>query len=412
MQYKDIAQRLAEDIIKTRKPGERLPGVRELAKQENISLVTARNVYLLLKEKGLITIRQGSGTYVRAFAARGYVDMATLAPPDDMLLWTAKYLSLPLEGLTEYDPPLGYEPLRVVAGDWLRTLGLSSLPVVTAGSQQALFLAGLALLKQGDLVVVEDPCYQGAVRIFESLGAVIKTIPVITSESMLAELKNDRIALLYTMPQGHFPTGLSMPQDLRAKLLDIAQEHDFYIIEDDPVSELLGGLPLKSMDKSDRVIYTKSLSNILGPGLRIGFSIFPESILEAVIRLKEINDLSISSLIQRMLHTLMSSGAFKDHLRNLKTELGLRRRFITDNYQLPAEGMCLWVETPMPGRIYMEHLLQEGIKVTPGDIYGLHWANHARISLLRPSATVFPSAVEKIFSHLQGSGNPRLISLL
>ncbi len=412
MQYKDIAQRLAEDITKNRKPGDRLPGVRELALQENISLVTARNVYLLLKEMGLIAIRQGAGTYVRSFSSKGHVDMATIGPPDEMLLWTAKYLSLPLEGLTEYDPPLGYEPLRAKAGEWLGTLGVTSLPLVTAGSQQALFLAGMALLKPGDVVAVEDPCYQGAVRIFESLGAVIKTIPAIANEKALDELKDDRISLLYTMPQGHFPTGLSIPPELREKLLDIAREYGFYIMEDDPISELLGLPPLKSMDKADRVIYTKSLSNTLGPGLRIGFSLFPQDILETVIRLKEINDLSISSLIQRMLHTLMSSADFTAHTANLKSELCSRRSYLADTFGISSQGICLWVETPMPGRIFMDQLFHEGIKVTPGDIYGLKWANHVRISLLRPSGADFPSAAGKVLSRLKGVGSPMLINLL
>lgn len=412
MQYKEIAERLAGYITKSRKPGDRLPGVRELAEQENISLVTARNVYLALKEKGLITIKQGSGTYVRQFAAKGYIDMSSIGPSDELLLWAAKYLSLPLEGLTEYDSPQGYEPLRQKAGEWLSHSGVTGELLVTAGSQQALFLAGMAMLKKGDLVAVEEPGYRGAIRIFESLGAEIKFIPLITEEKVLNELKDDRITLFYTMPQGHFPTGHSMPADLRGRLLQIAERYGFYIMEDDPVSEVVGVRPLKAMDKGDRVLYTKSVSNILGPGLRIGFSVFPENLREPVIRLKEINDLSISSMIQRMLHTLMSSGDFTAHLAKLKSELRTRQDFVANQYQWKTEGLCLWLETPMPGRICTERLLQEGIKVTPGDIYGLRWANHVRVSLLRPSAADLPGALEKLSACLKSEGNPRLITLM
>src|SRR5690606_35024654 len=101
MQYRENADWLAEDMRKNNDPGERLPGVRDLARKEGISLVTARNVYQALKEKGLITVRQGSGTYVMPLKAKGYIDMASIAPPDEMLLWMMQYLSLPFEGLTE-----------------------------------------------------------------------------------------------------------------------------------------------------------------------------------------------------------------------------------------------------------------------------------------------------------------------
>jgi DNA-binding transcriptional MocR family regulator len=202
-----------------------------------------------------------------------------------MLTWTGQYLSLPLEGLTEYDAPQGYEPLRERAGEWLKSSGVSGSPLVTSGSQQALFLTGLSLLKPGDVVAVEDPCYRGAIRLFESLRAKILTIPHLSSARALDELGKANIDLLYTMPQGHFPTGLSIPDELRQGLLDLAGRKGFYIIEDDPVSELMGMRPLKAGDVSDRVIYIKSLSNILGPGLRIGFSVFPEALLDSVVRL-------------------------------------------------------------------------------------------------------------------------------
>ncbi len=412
MQYREIADRLAEDIRKNHDPGERLPGVRDLARKEGISLVTARNVYQALKEKGLITVRQGSGTYVMPLKAKGYIDMASIAPPDEMLLWMMQYLSLPFEGLTEYDAPQGYEPLRERAGESLKASGIRALPLVTSGSQQALFLTGLSLLKPGDTVAVEDPCYRGAIRLFESLQAKILIIPHLSSDRALEELKKARIKLLYTMPQGHFPTGLSMPDDLKEGLLDLAEKKGFYIIEDDPVSELMGMQPLKAKDVSDRVIYAKSLSNILGPGLRIGFSVFPEALLDQVVRLKEINDLSISSMVQRMLHTIMCSPGFSLHLSRMGAELRNRQKILRDQHALSSQGLCLWLKTGMPARILVERLLNEGIRITPGDIYGPAWADHIRISLLRPSAVEFPDALNRIFTSMAGNNDPRLINLL
>jgi 2-aminoadipate transaminase len=412
MQYRDIAERLGREILGSRKPGERLPGVRELALQEGISLVTARNVYALLRDKGLIVVRQGSGSFVRSFGDRGFVDMASIGPPDELLLWAGQHLKLPLEGLTQYDPPQGYEPLRERAGQWLEESGVEGLPLVTSGSQQALFLAGLALLKPGDLVAVETPCYRGATRLFQSLGAHVRTVPYITEKAHLDELKKEKIKLFYTMPQGHFPTGLSIPEKLRPALLALAQKNGFYIMEDDPVSEFVGIPPLKSLDHSGRVIYTKSLSNILGPGLRIGFSLFPEPILDRIVRLKEINDLSISSMIQRMLHGLMLSKEFSSHVLKTRSLLQARQELVSGMSGQSVRGVCLWIRTPEPGRLHAERLLKSGIRVTPGDIYGPEWAHHIRVSLLRPSTARFEDAFAQVLRDVSGDGGTRLMNLL
>jgi len=212
MRYKEVAERLAGDILKRRRPGERLPGIRELAIQENISHVTARNVYQYLLEKGLVISRQGSGTFVSYGSAGSIIDMATIRPPEELLLWVGPHLNITLEGLHTYDPPQGYEPLRMQAMNWLSSLGIHQTPIITAGSQQALFLVGLSLIKRGDVVAVEDPGYRGAARIFESLGAVVIPVHYISSIEDLDRLHSLDIRILYSMPQGHIPTGKSIPE--------------------------------------------------------------------------------------------------------------------------------------------------------------------------------------------------------
>ncbi len=412
MQYKDIADKLAALIARSMRPGDRLPGVRELAQSEQVSLVTARNAYLCLKERGIISVRQGSGTFVRPVGEQGHTDFARIGPPDELLMWAGKYLVLPIEGLLEYDPPQGYEPLRQRAGQWLQASGIMDVPLITSGSQQAIFLSGMAILKKGDVVVVEDPCYRGAVRIFESLGAEVRTIGPIQTEEDLRVLEDEKIRLLYIMPQGHFPTGLSMPEPLRRPLIDLAERRDFFIIEDDPVSELIGRRPLKSMDYAGRVIYTKSLSNILGPGLRIGFSVFPQGVLDTVVRLKEINDLSISSMIQRMLYAMMSSSDFPAHILSMKVELEARQAMMKKLFGLTVQGLCMWAKAASSGRIVAERLLKDGIRIMPGDIYGPAWADHVRISLLRAPRSEFFNAMATINKVLSGSDDTRLMNLI
>ncbi len=408
MRYRSVADRLADEILKKKRPGARLPGVRELARQEGMSLVTARNVYQYLMAKGLVITRQGVGTFVAYAPADRTIDMASIRPPEELLLWVGSHLNITLEGLSTYDPPQGFEPLREQARTWLASLGVDRYPIITAGSQQALFLVGLSLLKPGDTVAVEDPGYKGAVRIFESLGARVIPIPCISSRKDLKDLRSMHISLLYTMPQGHIPTGNTIPDDLRGELLNLALKKDFLIIEDDPLSEILGLTPLKALDIADRVIYIKSLSNLLGPGLRIGFAVVPEAMYGRIIHFKEINDLSLSGILQRILLSMLSSSDLKDHVKRLGSELQVRTRYLSEFSGHKATGPCLWIRTPVPSRICQEDLLHQGIRITPGDIYGPGWADHIRLSLLTPSHADFEKGLDIVQRYLQGISGPGL----
>ncbi|HOS97533.1 MAG TPA: PLP-dependent aminotransferase family protein [Deltaproteobacteria bacterium] len=408
MRYRAVAERIAGEILKTKRPGERLPGIRELARTERISMLTARNVYKHLADKGLVISRQGSGTFVAHGLSESITDMAAIRPPDELLLWAASHLRVTLEGLEAYDPPRGHAPLLEQSAAWLRKLGVDGQPIITSGSQQALFLVGLALLKQGDAVAVEDPGYRGAARIFESLGATVIPVPYLSSLEDLERIRPLRIRLFYTMPQGHIPTGRSMPDPVRNALLDMAAEQDFLIVEDDPLSEVLGMVPLKSADRHERVVYIKSFSNILGPGLRLGLAVVPEALSGSILHLKEINDLSISGILQRCLCSMLSSSELKAHVLRLRMELRARQAHLAKATPWKTEGVCLWLRVPGPSRIHQENLLSLGLKVTPGDIYGPQWSEYLRLSILTPGRTAFEHAVQAVRDYLAGHTGHRL----
>jgi DNA-binding transcriptional MocR family regulator len=397
--YRDIAERLAREIASSMKPGQRLPGVRELAQRENISLITARNVYVELQQQGLIVSRQGSGTFVAGRDTGGPLDLAGIHPPEEQLLWVKHHLNLSLEGLSAYDPPEGYLPLRQEAGRWLKNLEINDEAVITAGSQQALFLAGLSLLKPGDAVAVEEPGYLGVVRIFETLGAQVRRFSYPQGPDDLEALDDPAIRLIYCMPQAHVPTGSSLDLPTRTALLELARRRGSYIIEDDPLSEICGGRPLKALDTHGRVIYLKSLSYLIGPGMRLGLAVFPPELARRLLKLKEINDLALSGLLQRALHRMLASGDFGAHLVKLRRELE-RRQQLAQAMGFEVSGACLWLKTPASGRLHQASLLKQGLRVTPGDIYGPAWTNYIRAALLTPPAAELERALELIRSDL------------
>lgn len=393
MIYREIADRLSLEIQTAMKPGQRLPGVRELAQREQVSLITARNAYLELQERGLIVTRQGSGTFVAGRPAAGPLDLAGIHPPEDLLLWTREHLAAGFEGLSAYDPPDGYQPLRREAARWLARQGVQGEAVITSGSQQALFLTGLTLLKPGDTVAVEDPGYLGVVRVFEALGARVKRFSYPLDLAALQTIADAR--LIYIMPQAHIPSGGDLAPEVRGALIELALERNSYIIEDDPLSELCGVKPLKAEDRHERVIYLKSLSYLIGPGMRMGFAVFPAELTRRMLELKEINDLSLSGILQRALHQMLASGDFAAHVARLRQELAARQQ-LASSLGFAASGACLWLATPAAGRLHQASLLKQGLRVTPGDIYGPDWTNFIRVALLTPPAGELKSALERI----------------
>ncbi len=109
---------------------------------------------------------------------------------------------------------------------------------------------------------------------------------------------------------------------------------------------------------------------------------------------------------------MMSSHDFSLHLSSMGAELRRRLGLLRDRYEHSARGLCLWLKSRIPARILAERLLNEGIRVTPGDIYGPTWADHVRVSVLRPSAVEFQAAMDRVFAGMAGNKDPRLISLL
>jgi aspartate/methionine/tyrosine aminotransferase len=112
-----------------------------------------------------------------------------------------------------------------------------------------------------------------------------------------------------------------------------------------------------------------------------------------------------------MLHALMLSKDFPAYLRKMKALVASRQRFVSDLTGGPCPGVSLWIETPEPGRLHAERLLQSGIRVTPGDIYGPEWAHHVRVSLLRPASARFEQAFRAVRRDVSGDGDTRLIDL-
>lgn len=216
---------------------------------------------------------------------------------------------------------------RGVRCDWRQV-------VITAGSQQALFLLAQLLLEARDRAYLENPGYVEARLACENAGARI--VPGAVDEQGLVPPGESagRLALVYTTPSRQFPTGVSLSLARRLALIDYAVRTRTWVIEDDYDSELRYGarpLPsLQSLDHGGRVIYTGTFSKLLFPSLRLGYVVLPPPLLDRFVTLKHLSDDHLPLLDQATLALFLESGAFYTHVRRCRREYARRQAAFRD----------------------------------------------------------------------------------
>ena len=282
---------------------------------------------------------------------------------------------------------------------------------ITAGAQQAIALVAQTLVQPGDAVCIENPTYPGAVQVMQQLGA--KLIPVPVGQhgprpSDLVNLTRVRPKLFYTIPNFQNPTGGCYSVAARQRLLALARELNFYILEDDHVSELYytGAKPRTLwQDAPDRVLYVKSFSKLLMPGLRLGFLVLPPQLLTAVSQAKQTADLGSPGLNQRVLDAYLRSDKWPEyqaflrktyHYRSQVLQAALQRHLGNAAAYYPLRGgMNAWLSFPRALDVEQLQQLcaQQGVLISPGSEFSVTGtsAKHCiRISI----AATFPDKIE------------------
>jgi DNA-binding transcriptional MocR family regulator len=212
-------------------------------------------------------------------------------------------------------------------------------------------------------------------------------------------IKRYQPKMMYTMVSCQNPTGYTYSQKKKEELLVIAKKYNMYILEDDYVGELIYSkqnmLSLKSMDKYNQVIYIKSFSKILMPGLRLGFMIVPDLLNQSVLNAKQAKDISTSGLIQRAFDVYLRNGQWEKQLKQMKKIYFKRYQKMTEalnkhlprsvNYYVPKGGILFWIELPknMDSRLFFETIKFKEIAIVPGDMfyYADRKSNAIRLSI-------------------------------
>lgn len=403
--------------------GDALPSIRKLATYLNVNNVTVVSAYKHLETIGLVRAKKGSGYYVKEknnpipsshvfmhpvnnmnnqhlHLSNNQINFASATPEASIFPITAfkHYLNIVLDRdqgyAFGYHESNGYEPLRESLSDYLlrnQNLTVSAQDIqIVSGAQQGIDIIGKALLKSGDCVLVENPTYTGAIAVFKSRDVLIKGISLERDGLNLHELESTlfhhRPKLLYMMTRYQNPSTITYSENKMKRLIELAELYDFYIVEDDSMSELgyesdTKPLSLKRLDQNNRVIYIKSFSKLMMPGLRIGFIIVPPTIATDVMNAKHHTDISSSGLIQRTVDLYLREGQWDEHINQMRliykekyklmlTQLnGLRDLGI--EFTIPGGGLHFWIKLPTgitTEKLY-DYCQAHSLMILPGTLF-------------------------------------------
>jgi 2-aminoadipate transaminase len=277
----------------------------------------------------------------------------------------------------QYSTTEGYLPLRAWVADHVKaTVALPATPdqiLITHGSQQGLDLLGKVLLDPGDVVLVENPAYLGALQAFRAYEATV--IGVAADEhGMRPDALRDALAdcprrpkFLYVIPNFQNPTGTSLSAERRAAIARIAAEADMLVVEDDPYGRLcFEGRPSPALVSHGvpQWVYLGTSSKILAPGLRVAWLVTASSALrDKVVNAKQAADLHTSTFTQRLVYEVVRHpGWLENHVVRLCATYRRRRDAMLAALKKHLPSVCAW--THPTGGLFLWVTLPEEIDAT------------------------------------------------
>lgn len=429
-----VRQAIGEGALR---PGSRLPSVRELARAQRLSTFTVLEAYGRLVSMGLIVARRGAGYRVGFDGGVGqgavhHKMAAGGAPRARPGMWEPPALnagwllsdvyadhSVPVKAgcgwlpgewvneggmrhalraigrvpgarLADYGQPFGFAPLRERIAAQLDQHGLpiasNANVLLTHGATQALDLVVRTLLRVGDTVVVEDPCYCNLLPILRLAGlrvvGVPRTLAGIDNDALERLIAAHRPTALFLNTTLHNPTGATFGMASAFRVLQIAERHGMWVIEDD-VSRALApaGAPLlAALEGLRRVVYVGGFAKSIVPALRCGYVVAEQAVLRELARTKMAVGLTSSEIGERIVEKVIAEGRYARHLdivteRLRQDHARLEARMDAHGIALfhrPRAGLFVWGRLPIDPDAAIAtatHALRDGIWLAPGSYF-------------------------------------------
>ena len=382
--------------------GRRVPSSRQLAAEHGVSRSTAVEAYDRLTAEGYLVPRAGSGLFVchalpedyllRASPRASAAPIAVELPPGEIVVafdprkhrlpltpgmpaidhfpwkeWTratAQILRERPSDALHYGDPRGEPVLRQAIAEYLAAArGIDCTAdqiVVVSGSKQGLDMVAGVLGSPGDEVWFEEPGHAVCRQVLETANLVPVSIPVDRRGLIVSEARvrapDARLALV--APSHQYPLGHTMSLDRRLELLQWAESTGGWIIEDDHDGEYRYSgkplAPLHTLDRTGRVIYIGSFSNLLAPGLRMGYLVVPPELAGAFLMMRAS---MVPILVQLTVARFIASGRLSSHLRRMRGLHARRRTVLIEALESEAAGLLRVGEAPQAGMRVIAHLV-------------------------------------------------------
>ncbi|SAL27358.1 transcriptional regulator, GntR family [Caballeronia choica] len=407
----------------TLRSGALLPSVRRLAQAQQLSTFTVTEAYGRLVSMGLVVARRGSGYRV---AARGQAERARAVewqPPSLTATWLLSDVfadhSVPIKAgcgwlpnewinesglhhalravsrvpaarMADYGHPYGFAPLRERIAEQLDRHGLpvdaAANVLLTAGATQALDLIVRTLLRPGDTVVVEDPGYCNLLQILQLAGLTVLGVPRTAAgidtdifERLVLEHRPKAVFLNTTLQN---PTGATFGMASAFRLLQIAERHGLWVVEDDVNRELAppGAPLLAAMEGLNRVLYVGGFAKTITPALRCGYVVAERDVLRELARTKMAVGLTSSATTERIVEKVLTEGRYARHVEFVGEKLKEAHTLVEERmdslglelFHRPRAGLFIWarlaIEPQRAGEV-ATRALADGIWLAPGSYF-------------------------------------------
>lgn len=454
--YEEVAGKIDYLIEQgTLRPGDRVPSIRNLSKQLQVSINTVKEAYNLLEDRCLLEARPQSGYYVRArlpeLPEEPVVDPPAINPADVSLSSVYRLVMrdlldpnllqlgiavpnpelLPVDKLNRmlaretrrfptsavsYELPPGNLRLRKQIAQRLMLSGCTLSPdqiVITSGCVEAVVLALRQFCQPGDAIAIETPVYFNFLQMIQDLGLKALEIPVSPSGGISLEALEyaldrnaEKVKACIVISNFNNPLGSRMSDRDKERLVRILEERQVPLIEDDIYGDLSYGderpSVAKSFDKTGNVLLCSSFSKTIAPGYRVGW-IAAGRFQEEIERGKMLANVATSSPPQLAIAELLANGGYEHHLRTVRRVYARQSAQMGDaigrsfpegtRVSRPSGGFVLWVEMPegVDSLVLYERAKKHGISIAPGPIFSVEGKYR---NCVRINAACWNAAVE------------------
>ena len=422
-----FAERIRQRLIS---PGSRLPSVRECARRHGVSPHTVVAAYDQLLALGLVEARRQRGFFVRETGQSSGAPARTEPPPQHRPTAPVSAIALvrgmfqppgaqPMPGLgtlpvewldrsmlatalrrvtsgtqlealsLRYGEPAGDPRLRQALSTRLAEIGVSAPTaqiVTTSGAIQALDIVTRTLLRPGDTVMVDEPGWSVEYARLAALGMRVLPVPRGDDGPDLAAMQRvieaqkpaDRPRLYVTVSVLHNPTGASLSLGHAHRLLQLAESHDFHIIEDDTYGPLAPPhLPrLSALDGLARTVYVSGFSKVLAPNWRVGYLAASPALVDRVIDTKLLTNLTTPAVFEQAIAHCLEHGLLRRHIERVTRRLdAARARTVRAaesagcRFAAPPRGLFGWVDVGMDTERLSHTMLDDGWFLAPGCLF-------------------------------------------